>query len=214
MPPKDQNQIEQSSNLLKMEVPTPGSVSWTPLKGGGTNFRTHTLERISDKKMEFRPSISTKLLCASFIGMGLFIPIYHHAVEDIIASSMGPFAKSLIAIGIGLILIWAGFKFWHILGGLCTFDKSKGRFTNNGRDYNVASLDEVYAIQILREKLKDSDNDLGSSMQKTAFISYELNLVMRDGKRLPVVDHSAREKIREDSETLSEFLGVPVWDRK
>lgn len=183
------------------------------MAGGGINFRTHRLVKVSDLKMEFRPSLIAKLVCGGFAALGLFLPIYHHAVEDIVTSKSGPIAESLIAIGIGGVLIWIGLKIWRMVAGSRTFDKGTGRFINNGKEYHVASLDEVVAVQLIRERLKDSDDDVGSSYQKTSFTSYEINLVLQNGKRVPVIDHSARNKIREDAETLSEFLGVPVWDR-
>ena len=192
--------------------PTPGSIDWTPLKGGGTNFKTHTLKQVSDQKMEFRPSLITKLFCGMFVVVGLYVPIYHHAVQDMIESSLGPSGESVIAVGAGGLLIWGGFKFWGILGGASVFDTSKGRFINNGREYHVASLDEVVAIQLLTERIKSSDRSVSSS-SKTSFTSLELNLVKRSGKRIPVIDHSNLNTLRDDAESLSDFLGVPLWDR-
>jgi hypothetical protein len=189
----------------------PQSIEWTPLKGGGTNFKTHTLRQVGDLKMEFRTSLWTKLFCGMFVGLGLYVPIYHHAVQDIIESSVGPLGESLIALGLGAILIFGGYKLWRIISGKRTFDKSTGRFINNGREYQIASLDEVVAIQLLTERIKSSERSVGSS-SKTSFTSFELNLVLHNGKRIPVIDHSALKKLREDAETLSDFLGVPVWN--
>jgi hypothetical protein len=42
-------------------------------------------------------------------------------------------------------------------------------------------------------------------------MSYELNLVLKDGRRINVVDHGGADKIRTDAATLADFLGVPVW---
>ena len=47
---------------------------------------------------------------------------------------------------------------------------------------------------------------------KSAYYSYEMNLVLNDGKRLNVVDHGNQAKLREDAQTLATFLNVPVWD--
>jgi len=41
---------------------------------------------------------------------------------------------------------------------------------------------------------------------------YELNLVLKDGTRLNLVDHFNLARMREDAATLSELLDVPVWD--
>ena len=42
--------------------------------------------------------------------------------------------------------------------------------------------------------------------------NYELNLVLKDGERINVVDHGNLKKIQDDANTLSNFLGKPVWD--
>lgn len=206
----DHTSPKQTSNKPGTPDLSPASIKWTPLTGGGINFRTHTLVKVNELKMEFHPSLISKLFCGAFIVFGLFLPIYHHAAEDIVASSSGPFTESLMAIGIGGALIWIGLKIWRLVAGKFTFDKDTGRFINIGIDYRVVSLDEVCAIQLMLEQVKSSEDHVGSIRQKTSFTSYELNLVLCDGKRVPVIDHSGRHKIRQDVEKLGKFLGVPV----
>ena len=67
----------------------------------------------------------------------------------------------------------------------------------------VLSLDTVYALQLIREYVKGSESN---------YYSYELNLVLRDGQRLNVVDHGDGRRLRRDAERLAQFLGVRVWD--
>jgi hypothetical protein len=50
------------------------------------------------------------------------------------------------------------------------------------------------------------------SGNKSSYYSYELNLVLDDGSRINVVDHGNLERLRSDAQTLSQFLGKPVWD--
>jgi len=40
----------------------------------------------------------------------------------------------------------------------------------------------------------------------------EVNLVLADGNRMNLVDHSNQSAIREDAQALSAFLDLPVWD--
>ena len=68
---------------------------------------------------------------------------------------------------------------------------------------NFAALPDIYAIQLVSERC---------SGKNSAFYSYELNLVLQDGRRLNVIDHGNIDKLREDAKTLSGFLGKPVWD--
>jgi len=44
-----------------------------------------------------------------------------------------------------------------------------------------------------------------------SFTSWELNLVLRDGKRLAVIDHGDGATVRADAERLGREIGVPVW---
>ena len=196
----------------KTDDPVAQAMEWGPLKGGGTNFRTHALKRVSDQKMEFKASRTTMVICVICIAFGLYVPLYHTFVQDMIESKMGQTGEMIMAWGIGIGLIYFGIWFWRKMNAGYTFDKSTGRFIKNGKDYDSFPLDEIHAIQLILERIKDSDRPVGSS-SRTSFTSYELNLIKKDGKRVRVIDHSNRKKIQEDAETLGEFLGVPVWRR-
>ena len=50
------------------------------------------------------------------------------------------------------------------------------------------------------------------SGSKSSYYSYELNLVLNDGRRINVVDHGDLKRLRSDVKTLSQFLDKPVWD--
>ena len=191
--------------------PVAQAVKWTPLKGGGFNFRTHQLTRTNDRKMEFKPSWTSRILTVLIIGFGLYLPVYHTFVQDMIDSSLGPVGESIMAWGVGVLMVFLGIKFWLRMNRGYTFDKSTGRFINHGKEYESVPLDEIHAIQLILERIKDINRSVGSS-SRTSFTSFELNLVLKDGKRVHIIDHSNRHKIREDAEKLGEFLGVPVWE--
>ena len=197
----------------KTDDPVAKETSWRPLKGGGYNFRTHQLTRISDQKMKFRASWTTRILTVIMIGLGIYIPIYHTFVQDMVDSSMGPLGEMIMAWGIGVLLVFFGIRFWLRTNAGYTFDKSTGQFIKNGKDHERFPLDEIHAIQLILERIMDSDRPVGSS-SRTSFTSYEINLIKKDSKRIHLIDHSNRQKIREDAEMLGDFLGVPVWDGK
>ena len=93
------------------------------------------------------------------------------------------------------------------------FDRQKGFFwkgrtaphevLRKDRLKNFAKLDQIHALQLLSEYCRGN---------KSSYYSYEINLVLRDGQRLNVIDHGNPTKIREDAETVAAFLGKPVWD--
>ncbi|MEO1381793.1 MAG: hypothetical protein AAFV78_01005 [Bacteroidota bacterium] len=39
-----------------------------------------------------------------------------------------------------------------------------------------------------------------------------MNLVLKDGKRIMVLDHADKGQIKEDASQLSAFLNSPVWN--
>lgn len=75
------------------------------------------------------------------------------------------------------------------------------------KDY--IDLADVYAIQLIKEYVPGSRR----SGSRSPYYSYELNLVLKDGERMNVVDHGDLQRIRADAIQLGEFLGnLPVWD--
>jgi len=76
------------------------------------------------------------------------------------------------------------------------------------KDY--IDLADVYAIQLIKEYVPGSS---GTDSRSSPYYSYELNLVLKDGERMNVVDHGNLTRIRADAIKLGEFLGnLPVWD--
>jgi hypothetical protein len=43
-------------------------------------------------------------------------------------------------------------------------------------------------------------------------MSYELNLVLKDGSRLNAIDHGNQQALRADSQTIATFINKPLWD--
>jgi hypothetical protein len=55
------------------------------------------------------------------------------------------------------------------------------------------------------------------TIKKNILCNYELNLVLKDGKRILVIDYEDNEDIyitslREEAETLASALAISVWD--
>ncbi|MCB0639092.1 MAG: hypothetical protein KDC54_20825, partial [Lewinella sp.] len=81
-----------------------------------------------------------------------------------------------------------------------------GRFRSRGHwlpQLRDVPFIEIHAIQLLRERVRSKNS---------RYFSYELNLVLRNGERLALMDHSKQDAIREDAQLLSRTLSVPLWD--
>ena len=87
-------------------------------------------------------------------------------------------------------------------------------------------LEEVYAVQLLSEFvspdkfesymiMSDSDDTIRErniAMEQAQHHSYELNLVLRTGERITVMDQNNQEGIKEAGHKIGQFLGIHVWD--
>ena len=92
------------------------------------------------------------------------------------------------------------------------FDKLSGHFFKGKNDPAVEAnkntvkvwspLDQIHALQLL-SKYCLSDN---------SYYSYELNLVLKDGRRINVVKHGNLVQLLIDTKILSVFLDKPIWN--
>ena len=200
-----------STVASRFDDPVAMETEWTPASKGGTNFRTHKLVQVRPDRMAFVPTLGMKLFALVFIVVGLAagigIPIAISQQRD----RQG--FKLVLPIIFGAGFAAAGMFMWLFAIKPRVFDKSaryfwKGRKTpevifGGETSENWAPLEEIHALQILAERVRS---------EKNFYMSYELNLILKDGRRLMVVDHGHLKKMLADAKRLSEFLGVPVWD--
>lgn len=184
---------------------------WTAAKRGGSNFRTHKLAAVSPTRIEFRASLGAMLFYLLFFlaGLGVFAALVVSLYADAAASfSLGmliPMLISLVFIVLGAYMFYAGTI-------PIVFEKGRGVFWKGRKGYDeaigsgsagsFARLDAVHALQLIAEYISG----------KNSYYSYELNLVLKDGKRIPVIDHGNLDRMREDAGTLALFLAKPLWD--
>jgi hypothetical protein len=173
---------------------------WTPAKPGGASFRTRHLAVVDFHRAVFRASLRAILFYGIFLLIGIAVIVVFLGARFFVSDAT-PNSNSLFLLLFGLVFATVGG--WMLRNGTLSivFDRDSGRF-RKGRKIDTA-LGEIHAIQLISENCSDSDS---------SFYSYELNLVLQDGKRIHVVDHGDKKKLREDAQQLSEFLGKPVWD--
>ena len=185
---------------------------WTPAKEGGNYFRTRKLIAINSNRLEFRAFIGAKLfnLALMFYGVSILIGFYFYGLysEESLLNIV-----TIIGWVVGILFAgWGGFSLYF--GTIpIVFDKRIGYFWKGRRApdkvidqrplKHFVELEQIHALQLISEY---------STGNKFSYVSYELNLVLEDGKRINVVDHGNRKKLRDDAKTLSDFLGKPVWD--
>lgn len=179
---------------------------WAPARGGGANFKTRKLIIVNSDRLEFRPSMGAILFCLVFLfsGMGLVCFFFFSFLSEGISNIFVLFGGIIFA-GVGGVMLY--FATQPIV-----FDKREGCFWKGRKGPDefvdrkflcVVKLDKIHALQLISERVRGN---------KSSFYSYELNIVLGDGKRINVVDHGNRSWLREDAATLSKFLRKPVWD--
>ncbi len=171
---------------------------WIPVAPGGTNLRTHRLVPTPESGYTFKPSFGrlfrTPFSLAGAISLLLGIVLMATGHRE------GLFLlPSCLFLGGPLV--------WNLYLRLKQpfFDPMDRIFYRGRRHRAPVPFDEIVALQILSEMCRPAKD--------SPFLSYELNLVLKDNRRINVVDHSDRTQLRSDAETLAEFLKVPLLER-
>ncbi len=190
-----------------LDDPVARQTDWGPAASGGANFGTHRLIRLGPQRLEFKLGFGARLFPIVFIVMGGGVGGLFTAV----GFTQDP---SFAYIGLPTGLLFTGVGLW-LLRRMSTprvFDLQHGHYRRsrkvpgelNPRERGShCRIEEIHALQLIEE---------WCSGNKSSYTSYELNLVLRDGSRLNVVDHGNGGQLRRDAEQLAEALGVPVWD--
>ena len=205
------NQIYFDRSNFNDSVAT--KTDWYPIKLGGTSFQTHKLIIVNPNRLEFKATFWAKLIYFSFLYFGIIMSIDFY-LSDILTNKLS-FNKNTIMtlfvififIGISSILYYFGTK-------PIIFDKSKGFFWKGWKEpdktqdrknlKHLTKLEQIHALQIISEYIRG---------EKTpSFSSYELNIILKDGKRINIIDHGNLNALRNDAITLSNFLNIPIWD--
>ncbi len=182
---------------------------WTRACPGGTNFRTFKLVQVNPDRIKFRTTFGAVLFALIFllVGLGLIVLI-------IWESNLTAFTTELMVAGV-LGLVFAGVGGYLLYRQMLpiVFDKREKLFwkkhkPNSAMSLNDASedcvrLEFIHALQIVAEFI---------SGKNANYYSYELNLVLKNGNRINIIDHNNKGRIDREAKVLSEFLGVPVWD--
>ncbi|MBN2163811.1 MAG: hypothetical protein JXR25_12425 [Pontiellaceae bacterium] len=186
---------------------------WSPLCGGGTNFRTRRLVMPEPGRVEFRTTAGAYFGSIIFGLFGLLALFFAFTI-------LFPRPECEVARPAGLIPGFVGMIFCTVAIWLfrrftlpVTFDQAHGFFWKGPLSPRDAMqpdevkchcrLIDIHALQLISELC---------SGDKSSFYSYELNLILKSGERINVFDHGSLKAARADAHTLAEYLGCPLWD--
>ena len=71
-------------------------------------------------------------------------------------------------------------------------------------DADLVKFSTIYSLQLISENIKGEGG--------SPFNSYELNLILNDGMRINVVDHTNLFKLRSEAQFLAQKLNIELWD--
>ncbi len=187
-------------------------MEWSPLKRGGTNFRTHRLISVEPDVMTFKATTGARVFYSLFLLFGIVPSVF--AFVSLMKYGDPTRAEVLIPAAFGSVFGLVGFFLFWFGTRPIVFDRNRGYFWKGRKDPDAvwshdelkhfAELKDVCGLQIIAENVK---SDKGS------FMSYELNLVLNDGSRMNVVDHGNGVKLQDDAVALADFLEVPILKR-
>ena len=192
--------------------PVADNTKWGPAKKGGSNFRTHKLIGLGGQRIEFKGTVGGIIFGVIFFlaGVGAIVGF---SVFMSTSDNMEFEIPMLIPYIFGTIFTLVGWFMYRSMTAPIVFDKTLGHFWKGRKGprevFNIdsikihAELDQIHAIQVLSEYCHTD---------KSHYYSYELNLILKDSSRINVIDHGNLTKLREDANTVAEFLGVPIWD--
>jgi hypothetical protein len=198
------NRIELE--LIDTDDPIASKIKWTPvIAGSGSKYRASALQEIDYNRIKIKPSKFTCLFSGLFFVLGLLLVLGGFFGANI----------SLIVIGfifeVGMLKFFsADFKDIYIdkIENLIyekkyfifkKFDSSPllSEYTNN-----------VHALQIIEKYLRSS----GTNGQRSGYWCFELNLILKDFRRVCIMNHGDHLILIEDAKKLSTFLNIPIWD--
>jgi hypothetical protein len=179
-------------------------IEWTPTRGNMANSWTREMHKwveMDPARMEFRTDAKFAGFMVMIFGIVLGAVIFLHEGKS--------FSAGLL---FGLVIMVFG-GCWFYFGTVrIVFDKSKGIFWKGRKEPDevgdknelkcFGKLGDIYALQLISTYNEETNS----------YLDCQLNLVLKDGSRIQVLEDRKRNKIREFSQTLSTFLGKPVWD--
>ncbi len=191
--------------LEDTDDPVAQRTEWSPLAKGGASFRTRRLKQIDQNNFAVVATTGSHFFNMVFIlcGLGALGASFFAVRESILGAA--------VALVVGSVFVLIGGFMAKMAFSNITLDLYRGLYYT-GRSYDpykmneenkAGSLSEIYALQIVREYISSSDSN---------YTSYELNLVLNDGRRVNIMDHGKLSALREDARLLSDALSVPVWD--
>lgn len=173
--------------------PVAQNTYWQSASTFASNFPT---QKLLQTNKGYRVVMSTELflICQCLIFMGLVPILIDHLIAgtrllDGLSSAYG-------------VLILIGVALWGVLTLNTTEINTQERTIKKGKQRY--SFNQVHALQVI--------TTLAGGRGHGIYKNYELNLVLKDGERMNLLNHGGEVEFEQQTERLSKLLAVPVWE--
>lgn len=176
--------------------------SWVPMTvGSGIGVRMQRLIEVSPGRLEFHSSWQRLAICWLIGGFGITVISILASFAISGAPDGGVFYASFAVLAAAFSLLMRRNYTPRV------FDRTSGLYWRGFQQPAIDSkhrcrLVSIRAVQILRE--------VGSGRRQIG--SYELNLVLNDGRRMHLAAYGRLKTVRDDAIPLAQFLGCKIWD--
>ena len=160
--------------------------------------------------MRFRPTLRAQGLALLLMNTGCLLPLF--LGYSWYQSGEPPLLFVLFVSLVCAMFVFGGFVMKQQVTTLTCFDRSTGHvdlgplLTDAGTVEGPVHIEQIHALQLLSKQRVKSMQSVGT------YQSFELNLVLRNGSRVHVIDHGDGPRLRQDAQALSRFLSRPLWD--
>lgn len=206
---------DDKNRIFTFNDPMTTKISWERMrKRSGSSFKTHYAEVVDQSVLQFKKTVMSKLMPFLPLGIGLIMLYIFNDFEFDFRLLEITGSDSYFQIGIVIFLIVLGIVMLIYGQRQIVLDKQlgycyKGWVTPSDKTEpkegkNMTHLSNVYAVQIISKIVKTKNS---------RYRSYELNLVLKNGNRVYLIDHANQKSIRNDAIIVSRFLNdIPIWD--
>lgn len=181
------------------------TTGWNSIQNNPIKDNLHSLHNTSNSRYIFKLSfwgISLYVLLFTVVILGTGVLFYSHG--DSVTLFALPIILYLFIISLHLRRNAYKIIFDKNYGYVWRVSFYRNSMENLIKKGRAVKISNVYALQIISKLVP-----VGKGVRD---ISYELNLVTSDTKRMSLVTKGNLKKILADAEKLSLFLEIPVWN--
>lgn len=208
------DKADDLNRIKDIDDPMARKIDWKPArKRTGSNFQTHFAVVENPSTLCFKRTFFMKFLPWLVIVFSVVLMYIMNDFNIDFRSYTFHDGEQYLKLGVVLFMFLMGLITMFFSSRHIVFDRRLGFYHKGwgqlgakgipGEGKNCTHLTNIHAIQIVSEIIRSKNS---------RYRSYELNLVLKDGKRICVVDHANQKAIRKDADLISRFLEVPVWD--